>query len=192
MPALGQMGKWLLQNRISAAPTALVGLAGAATVGFMSSGGQAEGLTAGMGGAIGGGAAGGFSGAMLGIGAGAGLIATGMYSSTMRPAVGRWIGKMLSSSPMQKMATMVTSAPMGPGAAPAQRALGTFMRQEFLTPQGQAASFLITMLENKQMSYKMAMGIGGVGGALVGGTGGFGVGAWRGGSQLRGPMNQTY
>ena len=188
---LRQFGGWLAQNRMQAVPTALVGLAGAATIGFAASGGQLGGAPAGAGGAFGGATSGAFSGALLGMGLGGGLMAAGMYSSALRPYVGKFIGKALTSRPMQSLASMAQSAPLGPQWAPAQRALGGFMRtveKEFASPQAQAASFLIRLLENKQMQYRWAMGVGGVAGMVGGGLGGAAVGAWQGGSKLRGPM----
>lgn len=189
-------------------PMAIGGLAAMSAIGFLSSGlrpkGAFEGAVQGPLGA----SEGIFSGAVLGAAAGAGIVGLGIGVPTVRPAIGKFLTRVLASSPLQKLGGWAAGGLMERGLK-AEATNPVLARQflersinlqrtinKFATPHQEAATFMIDMLSRKQASIMSGMAYGAIAGGAVGGAFGLGVGgargAWQGGAKLRGPTGSTY
>jgi len=189
MPSINEILSWGLPKAV---PLAIGGLAGSAALGFLGSRGELGGAAAGVGGGIQSASGGAFTGAFLGGLAGAGITAAGMYAPVIRPAVGKFLTKVMASRPIQKVGGALEH--MTPKNA--ETALGfSKMRgfiNRFATPQENAVSYMIEILEKKQADLLIAGGVGVAGGAIVGGAFGGMRGAYQAGARRHGPMGATY
>jgi hypothetical protein len=177
------------QTAAAAVPSAITGLAGAATFGFLGAGGSPRGIPAGISHSVGGAASGAVSGATLGGFLGAGLVGAAIGIPAFRGKVGSFLASAGRSPTVQRVGARMAAAPIG---GQAQGSISRFLKAARTTPHSEAAAFTIELLEQKQHRFRM-LATGGAFGAIGGMMAGMPLGmarrAYVGGRRETGPMN---
>ncbi len=177
------------QTAAAAVPSAITGLAGAATFGFLGAGGNPRGIPAGISHSVGGAASGAISGATLGAVLGAGVVGAAAAIPAFRGKVGSFLASAGRSGAVQKLGARMAAAPIG---AQASGSINRFLKLARTTPHDEAAAFTIELLESKKHRFRMLTSgsfFGALGGATVGMPLGMARRAYVGGRRETGPMN---